>query len=199
MKEEQDFQEVKLPDNKSKRTLIGISAGIAIIVAVVIFTAVFVGLNAYRRPIKDVTKGVNKADTLLLMESIYPEDIITVKRINKKDSGTSWKDYLRQNDDYIESQMDKMGLKKAKCDIVAKEKISGSNLTNIKNFYQEAYEADVKKAYRVEVNMTFKTNGGNETPSGWLCVVKLKDEGWKFCPEYSEDHFDFIDKAVNFQ
>ncbi len=95
--------------------------------------------------------------------------------------------------------MDEMGLKKVKYDIVAKEKVSGSNLTDIKNFYQEEYEADVKKAYRVEVNMIFKTKGGNETPSGWLCVVKLKDEGWKFCPEYSEDHFDFIDEAVNFQ
>ena len=199
MKEEQDFQEVKSPDNTSKKYLIIVLAGIAVVIAIVIFTAVFIGLNAYRRPIKDVVKGVNKADTLLLMESIYPEDIITVKRINKKDSGTSWKDYLRQNDDYIESKMDEMGLKKVKYDIVAKEKISGSNLTDIKNFYQEEYEADVKKAYRVEVNMTFKTKGGNETPSGWLCVVKLKNEGWKFCPEYSEDHFDFIDGAVNFQ
>lgn len=202
MKEEQDFQKVKSPDNMSRKVYLIVSIGFAVIIAVLIFVTVYLGTHAYQKPISDIVRGVNKADTLLLMESIYPEDMITIKRINEKDKGTVWKDYLKHNDDYIEDKMDEMGLKKAKYEIVAKEKISGSNLAYIKSFYEREYDidvSDVKKAYRVEVNMTFKTKGGTETPSGWICVVKLKDEGWKFCPQYSDDHFDFIDEAVNFQ
>lgn len=202
MKEEQDLQKVKSPDNMSKKVYLIVSIGFVVIIAVLIFVTVYLGTHAYQKPISDIVRGVNKADTLLLMESIYPEDMITIKRIDEKDKGTVWKDYLKRNDDYIEDKIDEMGLKKAKCDIVAKEKISGSNLAHIKSFYEREYDidvSDVKKAYRVEVNMTFKTKGGTETPSGWICVVKLKDEGWKFCPQYSDAHFDFIDEAVNFQ
>lgn len=202
MKEEQDFREVKSSDNKSKKVYLIVSVVFAVIIAILIFVAIYSGVHAYQKPIEDVVRGVNKADTLLLMESIYTEDMIMVKRVNEKNAGTVWKDYLKHNDDYIEKRMDEMELKKAKCDIVAKEELSGSNLAHIKSFYEREYEVDiddVKKAYRVEVNMTFKTKGGKETPSGWLCVVKLKNEGWKFCPEYSEDHFDFIDEAIKFQ
>lgn len=195
---EGSYEEV--PPAKVKKKVLTITLITVIAVAVIaVSVAVYAGLHAYQKPFKNVVKGVNKADTLLLMEAIYPEDMITVKRINKKESGTAWKDYLKQNDDYIEKRMDDMGLKKAKYEIVAKEKISGSNFDDIENFYEDKYEADVKKAYRVEVNMTFKTRGGDETPSGWICVVKLKDDGWKFCPEYSDSHFDFIDNAISFQ
>lgn len=202
MKEEQDFQEVKSHNSISQKILLIVSIGFAVIIVILIFVTVYLGTHAYQKPINNVVRGVNKADTLMLMESIYTEDMVIIKRADKKGSGIAWKDYLKQNDDYIEDKMDEMGLKKAKFDIVAKEEISGSNLVRIKEFYERKYDTDigdVKKAYRVEVNMTFKTKGGTETPSGWLCVVKLKDEGWKFCPEYSEDHFDFIDEAINFK
>lgn len=187
-------------DDMSKKVITITVVGLIAIVIIVIAVSVFLGANAYKKPINDVVKGVNKADTLLLMESVYPEEIITVKRINKKNEGYTWDDYIEQSDEAIEERLDAMNLKKAKCEIVAKEKLSGSNLDEIENFYKQTYESDVQKAYRVEVNMTFKIkSGSDETPSGWVCVVKLKDEGWKFCPEYSEKHFDFIDEAIRFE
>lgn len=195
------FQEAVPTDEgkgKFRQMLIMASAGVLVLVLIIAVIAIATGINAYKEPVKRIVKGINKADTLLLMETIYPEDMVTFKRFNKKNEGTVWKDYLKENDKYIKKKMDEMGLKKAKCDIVAKEEVKGSNLEAIEDFYESTYEAEVKKAYRVEVNMTFSTKGGDETPSGWLCVVKIKDEGWKFCPEYSEDHFDFIDEAVKF-
>lgn len=204
MKKNKDYDEKsrndETHDDISKKVVVIVSVGVAFIIIVAIAVSVFLGINAYKKPVNDIIKGINKADTLMLMESMYPEEIITVNRINKKNEGTAWKDYLKQNDDYIESKMEEMHLEKAKCEVIAKERISGSNLDEIEKFYNTAYESEVKKAYRVEVNMTFKIDGsGNETPSGWICVVKLKDEGWKFCPEYSEKHFDFIDEAIKFQ
>lgn len=197
-----DFQEVATIDKDKinfRRMLITASTAVSVLVLIVVIIAIVAGVNAYKEPVRHIVKGVNKADTLLLMENIYPEDMVVFKRFNEKNEGTAWKDYLKNNDDYIEKKMDEMGLKKAKCDIVAKEEIKGSNLEAIEDFYESTYEAEVKKAYRVEVNMTFSTKGGDETPSGWVCVVKIKDEGWKFCPEYSENHFDFIDEAIKFK
>ncbi len=197
-----DFQEViTVDDGKSKfrKMIVTALTAVALLIVIIAVIAIVSAVNAYKEPVRHIVKGVNKADTLLLMETIYPEDMVVFKRFNEKNAGTAWKDYLENNDDYIENKMDEMGLEKAKCDIVAKEEIKGSNLEVIEDFYESTYEVEVKKAYRVEVNMTFSTKGGDETPSGWLCVVKIEDEGWKFCPEYSENHFDFIDEAIRFK
>lgn len=195
-----DFQEAIIDEGKIKfrQMLMIASTAVSVLLLIIAVIAIVAGVNAYKEPVRRIVKGVNKADTLLLMENIYPEDMVVFKRFNEKNEGTVWKDYLKENDKYIKKKMDEMGLKKAKCDIVAKEEIKGSNLEAIEDFYESTYEVEVKKAYRVEVDMTFSTKGGDETPSGWLCVVKIKDEGWKFCPEYSENHFDFIDEAIKF-
>ncbi len=201
--EQKDFEEVKKPKKKAKKvlTIIAIVAVITVITAICI--AIYSGVNAYKKPVDDVIHGINKADSLEIMEAIYTDDMLMVKRVNEKNAGTEWKDYLKENDDRIETRMEELDLKKAKCDIVAKEELSGSNLDEVKKFYENEYQLDpddVKKVYRVEVNMTFKIkNGGDETPSGWLCVAKIKNEGWKFCPQCSQSHFDFIDEAINFQ
>lgn len=201
-KEIQLFREEKPEGKKSgKFKKILMITGISAIILIILIIAVMIisGVNAYKKPIKKLVKGMNKADTEMIMESLYNEDTITFKRVNAKNNGTSWEDYLKQNDKNIESKLKNMGLKSTDYDIDAKEELSGSNLKEVKEFYKNEYEADVKKAYRVEVSFTFKTKGGNETPGGWICVVKLKDEGWKFCPEYSEKHFDFVDAAINFE
>lgn len=185
---------------KDKLKKFGILAAIAAVILLIAILAVtiFFNVNAYKTPIKNVIRGVNKADTELILESVYTEDAVAGKRVTLKDSELTWKDYLKQNDKKIDSMLDESGFKRAKYDIVAKEKLSGSNLDEIKKYYAGEYEADVKKAYRVEVKFEFKTKGGTETPSCWLMVVKLKDEGWKFCPKYSENAY-YITDAVNIE
>ena len=92
-----------------------------------------------------------------------------------------------------------MGIKRLKVDIIAKEKLSGSNFENIEKYYSDTYGLKAKKAYRLEVEFSFKQNGEKQTRKGWLCVVKVKGEGWKYCPKFSPDSFDFIDKTIYFQ
>ncbi len=157
---------------------------------------IFSSANAYKKPVKDVIKGVNKADTELILEAVYTEDALAEKRVEVKNSNLTWKDYLKQNDKKIDSKLDESGFKRAKYDIVAKEKLSGSNLEEVETFYADEYGADVKKAYRVEVEFEFKTKGGEETPNCWLTVVKLKNDGWKFCPKFSDNAY-YITEAVN--
>lgn len=196
------FREEKPEEKKSgrfKKILMITGISVIILIILMITAMIISGLNAYKKPVKKLVKGMNKADTEMIMESLYNEDTITFKRVNAKNNGTSWEDYLERNDKNIKSKLKNMGLKSTDYNITAKEELSGSNLKEVREFYKNEYEADVKKAYRVEVSFTFKTKGGNETPNGWICVVKLKDEGWKFCPEYSEKHFDFVDSAINFE
>ena len=135
----------------------------------------------------------------MLIESMYTEATAAEIRVKAQENDLSWKDYIKQNNKAVESAMDGLGIKKVKSKIVAKEKLSGSNFDNVKRYYDQKYNIDVKKAYRVEVKFTVKINGVMEEMTGWLCVVKLKGEGWKYCPKYSVDSFDFIDAAINFE
>lgn len=182
---------------KDKLKKYGILAAVLVVILLIFILAftIFVNVNAYKTPIKDVIRGVNKADTELILEAVYPEDAIAERRVTVKNSELTWKDYLKQNDKKIDSKLDEEGFKRAKYDIVAKEKLSGSNLEEIEKYYDDEYGIEVKKAYRVEVEFVFKTKGGEETPSCWLTVAKLKDEGWKFCPEFSENAY-YITEAV---
>lgn len=188
------------PEVKKKTSVfkyIGIAAIVVVVFVVVI--SVISALNAYKSPVETLAKGISKADTELIMESIHTEDSAAAIRVQAKDNGLSWKDYLRQNDKAIKSALEGMGIKKVKAEVVAKEKLSGSNFDDVERYYEEKFEADVKKAYRVEVEFTLKVNGEKKTESGWLCVVKLKNEGWKYCKQYSPDSFDFIDVTSNIE
>jgi len=84
-------------------------------------------------------------------------------------------------------------------DILAKEKISGSNFDKIERYYKNSYNAEAKKAYRLEVKFTYKKDGMKDEAQGWICVVKLKGEGWKYCHQYSPDNFDFIENSIKFE
>ena len=149
--------------------------------------------------IKTLAKGIKKADSARIIESMYTETTVAEITLKAKENGLTWNDYLKQKDKAIESAIDGMGIKRLKVDILAKEKLSGSNFDTIEKYYNDTYGMKAKKAYRVEVEFTYKKNGEKETSKGWLCVVKLKGEGWKFCPQHSPDSFDFVDASINFE
>lgn len=175
-----------------------IIAVIVIVAAVAVFGIISL-VNSYKKPIKTLAKGISKADTELIIESMYTESTAAELRLQAKDDGLTWKEYLKKNDKSIKSAMDGRGVKRVKADVLAKEKLSGSNLENVKSFYDNNYSLDIKKAYRIEVEFTLKVNGEKITRTGWLCVAKIKGEGWKYCPQCSSDSFDFLDAAVKFE
>ena len=170
-----------------------------IIVAAIATFGIISSVNSYKKPINTLAKGISKADTELIIESIYTEASAAELRLQAKDNGLTWKEYLKKNNKSIKSAMDGRGIKRVKADVLAKEKLSGSNLENVKAFYDDNYSIDIKKAYRVEVEFSLKVNGEKVTRTGWLCIAKIKGEGWKYCPQCSSDSFDFLDAAVNFE
>lgn len=197
------FNNVVVPgeDKPIKRggTLKYIIAFLIVVAVGAIVIMCLAGVNSYKAPIKSLVKGIKKADSARIIESMYTETTVAEITLKAKENGLTWNDYLKQNDKAIESAIDGMGIKRLKVDILAKEKLSGSNFDNIEKYYNDTYGLKAKKAYRVEVEFSYKENGEKQTCKGWLCVVKIKGEGWKFCPKYSPDSFDFIDETINFE
>lgn len=197
------FNRIVEPDEdkpiKRGGTLKYILALLIIIAVGAIVLACISGINSYKTPIKSLTKGIRKADSTRIIESMYTETTVAEITLKAKENGLTWNDYLKQSDKSIESAMDGLGIKRLKVDILAKEKLSGSNFDSVEKFYNDTYGLKAKKAYRVEVEFTYKQNGEKQTRTGWLCVAKIKGEGWKFCPRYSNDNFDFIDAVINFE
>ena len=180
-------------------TLKYIIAILAVVLIIALVIVIICASNSYKTPIKDLTKGIRKGNSQLLIESMYTESTAAELRLKAKDNGLTWEEYLKTNDKAIESTIDGLGIKRLKSEELAKEKLSGSNQDNIEKYYKDTYNADAKKAYRVEVEFTYKENGEKKTVTGWLCVVKLKGDGWKYCPQYSPDNFNFIDAAIKFE
>lgn len=172
--------------------------GVALIVGIIIVCLIASACNAYKKPVENFAKGIRKADSEKIIECIYTDSTSAELRLQAKDAGLSWPDYINKSDKAIESSINGMAIKNIKAKVIAREKLSGSNLTNVETFYKNTYNIEgVKKAYRVEVEFTFKSGGEKMTRTGWLCVAKIKGEGWKYCPQCSPNSFDFIDVTMN--
>ncbi len=176
--------------------IIGVLALILIITLVILIMS---AAGAYKSPIKDLTKGIRQSKSELIIDSIYTENTKAELSVKAKEQGLTWEEFIKNHDKSVESAMDGAGIKRLKVDILAKEKISGSNFDKIERHYKNNYNAEAKKAYRLEVEFSYKENGIKTTSSGWICVVKLKGEGWKYCHKHSNDKFDFIENSIKFE
>ncbi|MDO4864902.1 MAG: hypothetical protein Q4A05_12110, partial [Ruminococcus sp.] len=146
----------KSPEGGAKKVLIIICVVLvlALIGAVAFF--IYSGVNAYKRPIKDMVKGVNKGDTERIISAMYTDDEESELKVRAKDKGLDWESYIKDNDKTIDSIRKSKNIKGIKADIVAKEKLDGSNLTQVEDYYKSSFGEEVKKAYRVEVKFTVK-------------------------------------------
>lgn len=182
------------------------------IIAVVVAAALIILLiclgfasltGAYKKPVKNIIKAINKEDASYAVEAMFNDVSEGVMRNRASESGIGWESYLDITNGFIKKAKKDNKIKKVKAEIVAKQKLAGSNLKKVEDFYEKNYGIDVKKAYEVEVEFTLKKkNGGEETVTAWLCVAKLKDGGWKYCPECTEfesEDFGFIEAAARFK
>ena len=159
--------------------------------------------GAYKKPVKNIVKAINKEDASYAVEAMFNDVSEGVMWNRASESGLSWDVYLDITNGFIKKAKKDDKIKKVKAEIVAEQKLAGSNLKKVEDFYEDKYGIEVKKAYEVEVNFTLKKKNGNEeTVTAWLCIAKLKDGGWKYCPECTEfesEDFGFIEAAARFK
>lgn len=181
----------KSPEGNTKKVLIIICVVLVLAIIGAIAGFIYCSVNAYKKPIKEMVKGVNKGDTERIVSAMYTDDEVGELKVRAKDKGLDWESYLSDNDKTIDTLRKSRNIKRIKADVVAKEKLDGSNLEKVEEYYKNSFGEEVKKAYRVEVKFTVKYKDGEQNDDGWMTVAKIKDGGWVYCPEGS-DTFEYM-------
>ena len=52
-------------------------------------------------------------------------------------------------------------------------------MKKIEEMYDDFYDVEVKKAYKVKIEMEIKGKDDEDSEKNWLYVVKIKGDGWK--------------------
>lgn len=187
-------------DNKgSKKNIIIVVAAIAVlvIVGVFLFNLLFAG---YKKPIKNVAKGINKIDADKIAHAIIPKDQFDdFKEIIEDENDKDYKDFIKDSEEEIEEIIKDNKIKyKVKVDFKNKKKVSGKTKDAIEEaasaFFEDMGldEVEVKKAYRVKVELDasvkYKKEKMSVSSTAYIYVVKYKgSSGWYLAPYADED------------
>ena len=77
-------------------------------------------------------------------------------------------------------------------DFVSKKKADKDDLEELQELYDDTFDADVKKAYKVKVKLTIKGKEDEDSEKANLYVVKVKGDGWKLAPYDDAKSFMFL-------
>ena len=185
----------------------------ALALGLILFITVLGNLagNGYKRPVRNVVKGLNKDRAELIISSFYPRDYIEELRDEADDSDEEWDDVADDLDSLISDV-------KEVCEdnyfgddltvsakIVKKKPATARDLRMLKKEF-ENYDAVVKKAYRIKVRLTVKGDDEKEQAHFYIYSVKLKGGKWLLYPddktkgtlaEKSEEIVKDMDKDLN--
>lgn len=187
-------------DNKgSKKGIIIAVAVIAVLViaGVFLFNLLFAG---YKKPIKNVAKGINKIDADKLFHAVIPKDQFDeFEEMIEDEYDDSYKDFVKEYEEEIEDIIKDNKIKhKVKIDFKGKKKVSGKTKDAIEETASALFEdmgldeVEVKKAYRVKVELDASVKYKKEKMSvgstAYIYVVKYKGcSGWYLAPYADED------------
>lgn len=175
-------------DKKTKIKMGAIAAAplVLIIGLIIFFNCVSFG---YKGAIKDLEKGITKADAEKIIDAVVPDDVIDTY---KKDFGKSaykgiLKEYSEELDEFIEDEMGRNY--KFKMDIRSEMTLKKKEVSAIEDFLVDYYgtEATVKEGYKLKVRTSIKGKDDHDSETETIYVVKLGNGGggWKVVPNYS--------------
>ncbi|MDE5861492.1 MAG: hypothetical protein K2H28_04795 [Ruminococcus sp.] len=170
-----------VPKQKNK-FIVPVIAGVAV-VAVAIGVSNVAGAG-YKKPVRDLVKAINKCDTKKLLSVVIPESQLKEIKKEAKDSIIDWDALLDKMDEALEKEMkeleDDYGKNvKYSAKIVNKKKVKGDDLEDIQEEYDDTYDAEVKKAYKLKVEMSIQGKKDKDSEKISVYVVKVKGDGWK--------------------
>ena len=101
-----------------------------------------------------------------------------------KDSKFDWDDLVELMEEGLESGMESLEKqygKNVKFDVkfLDKKKIKGDDLDEIEEMYDDEFDAEITKAYKVKTEITIKGKKDKDSNTNWLYVVKVKGDDWK--------------------
>lgn len=183
----------------SKKGFIILGAAAIVLIAVLVFLFnIFFG--GYKKPIKDIVKGINKIDADKAIHAIIPKNQFNdFKDIMEDETDDDYKDYIKDLEKDIKDEIKDNKIKyKVKVDFKGKKKVKGSTLDDIEETASKYFEdlgldeVEVKKAYRVKVKLEGELKYKKESASAGITyniyVVKYKGcSGWYLAPYSDED------------
>lgn len=152
-------------------------APVAIVAVLVIIFALIFGGGSYKQPLDDqIDILLGKASKAQLKRQ-YPKEVIEERDI---DINESWDDYKEDKKDTQEYWEDILGKNpKIKYKITDKEKLDKDDLDEIKDQLEDEYDikpSKVKKAYKLEMDMTFKGKDEEIEQETEAIVVKIGNQ-----------------------
>lgn len=180
-----------------------------LLVIILIASGISYSANSYRRPVKNIVKGINKNDIELILEQIMTEEELEeFKEDAVNDSDEDWDDFcddteegMEELKEYIEDDFGKHFKVSAK--IINSKDAKKREVKNLEKSYQAMnMDVDIKKAYKLKTELTFKGKSDKKSMKLWVYSVKLKDEGWKLMlddeamEDFEYDLDDIIDTKV---
>ncbi|MDE6092074.1 MAG: hypothetical protein K2G14_03160 [Ruminococcus sp.] len=170
---------------KKKSTLI--IAGIAVIFIIILslLSALIAG-SSYKKPFKNIVRGVNKNDIELILEQILTDDMMEdVKDEIEDETDSDWKEFCEDAEDVMEEMKeyleDDYGKNvKFSVKFLDKKDAKKREIKSLEKLYDSTdNDIEIKKAYKVKLELTVKGKDDNENMKLWLYSVNIKGEGWK--------------------
>ena len=171
-----------ISDTMLKRGLVLISVLAFGLVLLIVIAANVVGCG-YKRPVKNVVKGLNRERAELVVNSFYPRDYVEELRDDAEDGDMEWSDITDDMDSLITDVKEVCEDSyfgddlKISAKIIKKKKATAKDIRTIKKEF-EKYDAVVKKVYRLKVRLTVKGDDEKEQVHFYIYSVKLKGGRW---------------------
>lgn len=180
---------------------------IPVILLIVIFLSAGVSYSAtaYKRPLKNIIRGINKNNIELILKQVMTEDMLEDFKENAVDDDMDWKDFcddteegMEELKEYIEDDFGKHF--KVSAEILSKKDAKKREIKSLEKVCDSRdMECEIKKAYKLKTELTFKGKSEEKTMKLWVYSVKLEDEGWKLMlDEEALDDFEYdLDDVID--
>ncbi len=178
---------------------------IIVLVVVALFAGISYSANAYKRPLKNIIRGINKNNIELILNQVMTEDMLEDFKENAVDEDSDWKEFcddteegMEELKEYIEDDFGKHF--KVSAEILSKKDAKKREMKNLEKVCESKnMDCEIKKAYKLKTELTFKGKSEEKTMKLWVYSVKLEDEGWKLMlDEETLDDFEYdLDDVID--
>lgn len=187
------------PKKKKPVALIAMCVAVVVVIAIVVVLVKSIFGGNYKQPINDLISGINKCNSKKVISAMIPDDFMDELKDELDDEDMDWDDFIEEIDDELEEEMDDIkdeygSNAKFSVKFLDKKSATKSKLEDIQDDYDDAFDCEVTKAYKVKLEIRVKGKEDDDKTKGWLYVVKVKGNGWKIYPYDDETGLtDFID------
>lgn len=169
-----------------------------LLAAAVLLAGISYSAGSYKRPLKNIVRGINKNNIELILKQVMTDDMLEDFKENAVDDDEDWKDFCDDANDgieelkeYIEDDFGKHF--KVSAEILSKTEAKKREIKSLEKVCDSRnMDCTIKKAYKLKTELKFKGRDEEKNMKLYVYSVKLKDDGWKIMlDEETLDDFEY--------